>query len=49
MEGAIIKPPMPAPERMIPIAAPRWVLKYSGAEASIGKYNIEAPTPNNNP
>lgn len=35
--GEKIKPPMPAPERMKPIAEPRCALKYSGAELRMGK------------
>lgn len=33
----IITPPMPAPERTMPMAPPRWVSKYSGVTLRIGK------------
>ena len=43
--GEKMRPPIPAPESMKPIADPRCVVKYSGAEPSIGKYINEQPIP----
>jgi hypothetical protein len=37
MMGENTSPPIPAPERMNPIAEPRCVVKYSGAALRIGK------------
>ena len=45
MLGARTKPPIPAPERMNPMAEPRLVVKYSGAAERMGKYRHELPMP----
>jgi hypothetical protein len=37
MVGEKTSPPIPAPERINPIAEPRCVVKYSGAALRIGK------------
>jgi len=37
IRGENTKPPIPAPERMKPMADPRWVVKYSGALERMGK------------
>jgi hypothetical protein len=37
MRGENTRPPIPAPDRMKPIAAPLWAVKYSGAALRIGK------------
>ena len=47
--GEKIKPPIPAPERMKPIAEPRWAVKYSGAALRMGKYKREEPSPKRRP
>jgi hypothetical protein len=45
IKGEKSRPPIPAPDRMRPMAVPRWRWKYSGALLRIGKYRQEEPSP----
>jgi hypothetical protein len=49
IRGEKTRPPIPAPERMNPIAEPRCAPKYSGAALRIGKYRREDPIPYRRP
>jgi hypothetical protein len=49
IRGEKTSPPIPAPERMNPIAEPRCVVKYSGAAKRMGKYRRELPRPKRRP